>query len=108
MYNIEIYKNDAYELICKAEIETERENNFMDTYGYKRWEEENGMNWETAVDTYSLLCVKQVTNENLLYSTKLYSELHGDLKGKDILKRGIRVYIELIHLAVHQELIQHC
>ena len=35
MYNIEIYKNDAYELICKAVIETDIENNFMDTYGYK-------------------------------------------------------------------------
>ena len=35
MYNIKIYKNDAYELICKAEIETDIENNFMDTYGYK-------------------------------------------------------------------------
>ena len=27
------------------------------------------MNWETGVDVYTLLCVKQITNENLLYST---------------------------------------
>ena len=30
-----------------------------------------GRNWETGVDMYTLLiiCIKQITNENLLYST---------------------------------------
>ena len=27
------------------------------------------VNWETGIDIYTLLCIKQVTNENLLYST---------------------------------------
>ena len=27
------------------------------------------MNWEVGTDVYTLLCVKQMTNENLLYST---------------------------------------
>ena len=59
MYNIEIYKNDAHELICKAEIETDIENNFMDTLDTNlRWDEEDGMNWETTVDIYTLLGVK--------------------------------------------------
>ena len=25
------------------------------------------MNWETAIDIYSLICIKWVTNKNLLY-----------------------------------------
>ena len=27
------------------------------------------MNWEIATDAYTLLCMKSVANENLLYST---------------------------------------
>ena len=34
-----------------------------------------GINWETGIDTYTLLCIKQVTKENLPYSTELYSVL---------------------------------
>ena len=37
----------------------------MDTKG----ERENGMNWEIRTDIYTLLGIKQITNENLLYST---------------------------------------
>ena len=29
-----------------------------------------GMNWETETDVYTLLCIKQATNENLQYSTE--------------------------------------
>ena len=58
MYNIKIYKNDAYELICKAEIETDIENNFMDTYGYKLkvgrrgWNELGDCSWHI----YTAMC----------------------------------------------------
>ena len=43
------------------------ENNCTDT---KR-ERGGGMNWETGIDMYTLLilCIQQMTNENLLYST---------------------------------------
>ena len=27
------------------------------------------MNWEIGMDIYTLLCIKQITNEKLLYST---------------------------------------
>ena len=27
-----------------------------------------GMNWEVRTDTYTLLCTKYITNENVLYS----------------------------------------
>ena len=26
-----------------------------------------GMKWETGIDTYTLICIKQITNKNLLY-----------------------------------------
>ena len=46
------------------------------------------MNWEVGIDTYihtvNILCIKQVTNENLLYNSVLY----GDLNGKEIQKIG--------------------
>jgi len=38
------------------------ENKCMDTKG----REGGGMNWEIRTDTYTLLCIKQITNENLL------------------------------------------
>ena len=60
-----------------------------------------GINRETGIDIYTLLCIKQVTKENLLYSTELCSMLCGD-------KEGIYVYVWLIHFAVQQKLTQHC
>ena len=38
------------------------------TYGYQGGKG-GGMNWEIGIDIYTLLCIKQITNENLLYST---------------------------------------
>ena len=58
-------KNGRDEPICKAEIETDIENKHMDTKGGKG----GGMNWEIGIDIYTLLCIKQITNENLLYRT---------------------------------------
>ena len=31
---------------------------------------QGGMEWEIRIDIYTLLCVKQTTNENRLYSTE--------------------------------------
>ena len=39
------------------------ENKGMDTEGGK-W---RGMNWEIGIDIYTLICIKWITNENLLY-----------------------------------------
>ena len=30
---------------------------------------EGGINWEIGIDIYTLLCVKQITNKDLLHST---------------------------------------
>ena len=40
-------------------------------YGYQWGRAGGGMNWETGMDIYTLLilCIKEITNENLLYST---------------------------------------
>ena len=29
-----------------------------------------GMNWEIEIDIYTLICIKQITNKNLLYKKK--------------------------------------
>ena len=41
----------------------------MDTKGGKWvWRGDGGgMNWEIGIDIYTLICIKQITNKNLLY-----------------------------------------
>ena len=51
---------------------------------------ESGMNWETGMNIHALLCIKEVTNENLL-STRNTTEYSGELNGKEI-KTGRGVY----------------
>ena len=41
-----------------------------------------------GTDIYTLLCVKYITNENLLYHREVHAMLCGDRNGKEILKRG--------------------
>ena len=38
------------------------------SYGYQGGKG-GGIDWEIGIDIYTLLCVKQVTNKDLLYST---------------------------------------
>ena len=58
--------------------------------GYQEGKRADGRNWETGIDIYMLLilCIKYITNENMLYSRELYSVLCGDLNGKEIQKGG--------------------
>jgi len=53
------------------------------TYGYQAGRG-SGMNWEVETDIYTLLCIKQITNENLLYSKGSSTLLCGDLHGKEV------------------------
>ena len=46
--------------------DTDVENKRMDTKGGK-WEGGGGMNWEIGIDIYTLICIKWITNRNLLY-----------------------------------------
>ena len=38
-------------------------------YGY-RGERGGGINWETGIDIYTLLYIKQITNKDLMYTNK--------------------------------------
>ena len=53
------------------------ENKCMDTKAGKRGGGVGGRNWKTWIDIYTLVCIKYITNKNLLYSpgssTLLYS-----------------------------------
>ena len=55
-------------------------------------EMKGGMNWENGMDIYTLLCIKQITNENLLHPGN--SMFCGDLNGKGIQKKGIYVSVQ--------------
>ena len=59
---------------------------------------EGGMNWEIGIDIYSLLCIKELANENLLCSTG-NSVLCGDLNGKETQKRGDKCICR-VHFAI--------
>ena len=41
------------------------------------------MNWEIGIDMYTLICIKQITNKNLLY---IY------IKKKDVLQKKNHVF----------------
>ena len=45
----------------------------MDTKGGKRWGGGGGggMNWAIGIDMYTLMCIKWMTNKNLLYKKKI-------------------------------------
>ena len=59
-----IQKNGTYEPSCKAKRAIDVENKHLDTKGGKglNW---NELNWETGIDIYTLLCIKQITDQNL-------------------------------------------
>ena len=67
------------------------------------------LNWETGFDTCTvlILCIKSITNENLLYGTG--NSMHcGDLKGKEIPKGGdiyVYVYIYMKEMATHSSIL---
>ena len=69
-----IQKNGSDEPVCKAEIETQMQKTNVWT---PRGESGGGggvggcgMNWEIGVDIYTTICIKLITNKNLLYKIK--------------------------------------
>ena len=60
-------KNGTDEPVCRAEIETQMQRTNEWT---PRGESGGGggvMNWEIGIDMYTLICIKWITNKNLLY-----------------------------------------
>ena len=51
----------------KIDFRSEVENKPMDTKGGKQGGGDDGMNWEIGTDIFTLICIKQITNKNLLY-----------------------------------------
>ena len=54
------------------------------------------MNREIGIDMYILLCIKQITNENLLYGTQNSTQFSaGTYKGRESKKKGIKYMYRL-------------
>ena len=64
-----IQKNGTDKPVCKAEIDTDVENKHTDTKGGQKGGG-GGINWEFGIDLCTLICIKQITNKNLLYKNK--------------------------------------
>ena len=65
-----------------------------------RRERGSGMSQDNGIDTYTLLCVKQITNENLLYSTGNSAQCSAVTKREYM---WICVYTQLTHFAIQQK-----
>ena len=57
--------------------DTDVENKRMDTKGGKPLGGGGGgvMNWAIGIDMYTLMCIKLMTNKNLLYKKKFFSNV---------------------------------
>ena len=65
-----IQKNGTDEWVCKAEIETQMQRtNVWTPRGESEVVGGGRMNWEIGNYIYTLICIKQITNKNLLNST---------------------------------------
>ena len=74
----ETQKNGIGDLFAKQKQSHKCRYKLMVTQGGSR----GGMNWEIGIDIYTPLYIKQITNENLLYSTENPTMLCGDLNRK--------------------------
>ena len=65
-------------------------------YGYQGGR--RGRNWEVGVDTYTLLilCIKERTIENLLYSAANYLMHCGHPNGRKSRREGMQVYVHIL------------
>ena len=59
-------KNGTNELIYKTRVESQMQKTNL---WLPEGKEEEGISQETRINIYTLLCIKQITNKNLLYST---------------------------------------
>ena len=65
-------KNGTDDLVCRAEIKTQMQRTTKGVVGHQGGKAAGGggggvMNWEIGTDMYTLMCIKWVTNKNLLY-----------------------------------------
>ena len=86
-------KNDTNERIYKTETESQMQKANLWSPG-ESGSSEAGISWETGVDIYTLLYIKQITNNNLPYSTGNSSQYSVmTYMGKESKKEWIYVYL---------------
>ena len=64
------WKNGTDEPVCRAEIETQMQRTNVWTPSGENGGGVGGgggMNWEIGIDMYTLICIKWISNKNLLY-----------------------------------------
>ena len=70
-----IQKNCTDEPVCKAEIETQKQRtNVWTPRGESGHSSGGGMNWEIGIDIYTLICIKQITNKDMLYKKNKFQK----------------------------------
>ena len=63
------------------------------------------MNWETEIDKYMLLYIKQITNKDLVYSTENETQWSVmAIKGEESKKEWVYEFVYLLHFSVQQKL----
>ena len=61
-------KNGTDEPVCRAEIETQMyRTDVWTSSGESGGAGAGVMNWEIGIDMYTLICIKWITNKNLLF-----------------------------------------
>ena len=92
-------------LIYKTDSQTLRTNLWLQNVG-KGWRE--GIVKQLGMDMYTLLYLKWITSEDLLYSTGNCLMLCGSLEGGESGGERIHVHLWLSPFAVHLKLSQLC
>ena len=77
----------------KAAHDSSLENKRMDTKGGKPWWGGDGgvLNWAIGIDMYTLMCIKLMTNKNLLHKKINRASLVAQWLGVRLLMQGTRV-----------------
>ena len=87
------------ELVCKPEIDTDVDDKNVGTKRVRG----NGMDWGAGVDVHTLMCMTQVTNENLGHSARSRQCSAATLQGRRSQEEGVYLRIWLIHSAAQQK-----
>ena len=79
-----IQKNGTDEPVCRAEIETQMQRTNVWTPKGESGRVRGGgvMNWEIGIDIYTLICIKWITNKNLLYKKNKIQKFKKNNKNK--------------------------
>ena len=101
---VEPYKRLQVSLSVRSRV-TDVEHKCMVTRGGRG----GGIKWKVWIDTYIQPCTKQITNKDLLHSTRNSTQYSATAyTGKESKPEWIYAYVQLIHFVAHLKLTQHC